>query len=153
MIVMTAVCCHLFWIIVYLHQLNPLIGPQIPAQTIWWIGKQWGTASGSSPWSFLLLWGGLAYFYHLCKNNMHVDTRALFSILASSLSLTPVKLCTRWAYMRYIRLAMFLLTLILRKIKTKISNGGRGCLAGRPRIKYVSITKWARALLFCSIHV
>ncbi|KAI6207119.1 hypothetical protein M3Y94_00993400 [Aphelenchoides besseyi] len=42
MIILTAVCCHLFWIIVYLHQLNPLIGPQIPVKTIWWINQQWG---------------------------------------------------------------------------------------------------------------
>ncbi|KAK0409202.1 hypothetical protein QR680_004401 [Steinernema hermaphroditum] len=45
MIVMTAVCCHLFWILVYLHQLNPLIGPQIPVRTIRWISEQWGDAN------------------------------------------------------------------------------------------------------------
>ncbi|TMS39478.1 hypothetical protein L596_005992 [Steinernema carpocapsae] len=42
MIVLTAVCCHMFWILVYLHQLNPLIGPQIPVRTIRWISEQWG---------------------------------------------------------------------------------------------------------------
>uniref|UniRef100_A0AC34QV04 V-type proton ATPase subunit n=1 Tax=Panagrolaimus sp. JU765 TaxID=591449 RepID=A0AC34QV04_9BILA len=43
MIVLTAVCCHLFWIVVYLHQLNPLIGPQIPVRTVLWISEMWGT--------------------------------------------------------------------------------------------------------------
>uniref|UniRef100_A0AC34GYG3 V-type proton ATPase subunit n=1 Tax=Panagrolaimus sp. ES5 TaxID=591445 RepID=A0AC34GYG3_9BILA len=44
MIVLTAVCCHLFWIVVYLHQLNPLIGPQIPVRTILWLSEKWGDA-------------------------------------------------------------------------------------------------------------
>lgn len=43
MIVLTAVCCHLFWIVVYLHQLNPLIGPQIPVRTILWLAEKWGS--------------------------------------------------------------------------------------------------------------
>ncbi|GMT00879.1 hypothetical protein PENTCL1PPCAC_23053, partial [Pristionchus entomophagus] len=41
MIVMTAVCCWAFWILVYLHQLNPLIGPQIPVKTIRWLGEKY----------------------------------------------------------------------------------------------------------------
>uniref|UniRef100_A0A0K0FXU8 V-type proton ATPase subunit e (inferred by orthology to a C. elegans protein) n=1 Tax=Strongyloides venezuelensis TaxID=75913 RepID=A0A0K0FXU8_STRVS len=44
MIILTAICCWMFWIVVYLHQLNPLIGPQIPVKTIKWISKQWGDA-------------------------------------------------------------------------------------------------------------
>ncbi|CAD6197116.1 unnamed protein product [Caenorhabditis auriculariae] len=44
MIIMTAVCCHLFWIMVFLHQLNPLIGPQINVKTIRWISEKWGDA-------------------------------------------------------------------------------------------------------------
>ncbi|KAF8358800.1 vha-17 [Pristionchus pacificus] len=45
MIVMTAVCCWAFWILVYLHQLNPLIGPQIPVKTIRWLGEKWGNTN------------------------------------------------------------------------------------------------------------
>nr|CAD2180422.1 unnamed protein product [Meloidogyne enterolobii] len=44
MIVLTAVCCYMFWLIVYLHQLNPLIGPQLPVKTIFWIQQKWGSA-------------------------------------------------------------------------------------------------------------
>ncbi|KAE9553417.1 hypothetical protein FO519_003376 [Halicephalobus sp. NKZ332] len=44
MIVLTAVCCHMFWIIVYLHQLNPLIGPQLSVRTVMWISEMWGNA-------------------------------------------------------------------------------------------------------------
>ncbi|CAB3406729.1 unnamed protein product [Caenorhabditis bovis] len=44
MIIMTAVCCWMFWIMVYLHQLNPLIGPQINVKTIRWISEKWGNA-------------------------------------------------------------------------------------------------------------
>ncbi|VDD93041.1 unnamed protein product [Enterobius vermicularis] len=44
MIILTAACCWLFWILVYLHQLNPLIGPQIPVRTIRWISEKWGDA-------------------------------------------------------------------------------------------------------------
>ncbi len=44
MIVLTAVCCYMFWLIVFLHQLNPLIGPQIPVKTILWMSEKWGNA-------------------------------------------------------------------------------------------------------------
>ncbi|CAJ0918196.1 unnamed protein product, partial [Mesorhabditis belari] len=46
MIVLTAVCCWMFWILVYLHQLNPLIGPQISVKTIRWMAEKWGNAPG-----------------------------------------------------------------------------------------------------------
>lgn len=44
MIILTAVCCYMLWFIVYLHQLNPLIGPKISAKTIMWIHEKWGDA-------------------------------------------------------------------------------------------------------------
>ena len=37
MIVVTAVCCYLFWLLVFLHQLNPLIKPELSRKTIMWI--------------------------------------------------------------------------------------------------------------------
>ncbi|KAK6044732.1 ATP synthase subunit H [Cooperia oncophora] len=49
MIIMTAVCCHLFWIMIYLHQLNPLIGPQINVKTIRWISLKWGDSPTPVP--------------------------------------------------------------------------------------------------------
>ncbi|VDM51780.1 unnamed protein product [Angiostrongylus costaricensis] len=49
MIIMTAVCCHLFWIMIYLHQLNPLIGPQINVKTIRWISLKWGDSPNPVP--------------------------------------------------------------------------------------------------------
>uniref|UniRef100_A0AC35U3F4 V-type proton ATPase subunit n=1 Tax=Rhabditophanes sp. KR3021 TaxID=114890 RepID=A0AC35U3F4_9BILA len=41
---MTAVCCWMFWFLVYLHQINPLIGPQMPVSTMKWLAYSWGNA-------------------------------------------------------------------------------------------------------------
>ncbi|VDK62895.1 unnamed protein product [Onchocerca ochengi] len=49
MVVLTACCCWLFWVLVYLHQLNPLIGPQLPVRTIRWISEKWGDANELIP--------------------------------------------------------------------------------------------------------
>lgn len=43
-LILTAICCWLFWICVYAHQLNPLIGPELKAEEmkavlIEWAGK------------------------------------------------------------------------------------------------------------------
>nr|XP_058959331.1 V-type proton ATPase subunit e-like [Pocillopora verrucosa] len=42
MLVMTAVCCWLFWICAYFCQLNPLIGPEIEAGALRAAVKEWG---------------------------------------------------------------------------------------------------------------
>ncbi|XP_058959331.2 V-type proton ATPase subunit e [Pocillopora verrucosa] len=42
MLVMTAVCCWLFWICAYFCQLNPLIGPEIQAGALRAAVKEWG---------------------------------------------------------------------------------------------------------------
>lgn len=41
-LILTAVCCWLFWICTYLHQLNPLIGPEMKAEQFLTILKSWG---------------------------------------------------------------------------------------------------------------
>ncbi|XP_070211813.1 V-type proton ATPase subunit e-like [Littorina saxatilis] len=40
-LILTAVCCYLFWISVYLCQLNPLIGPQLETDLIRMIQMEW----------------------------------------------------------------------------------------------------------------
>ncbi|XP_076461363.1 V-type proton ATPase subunit e-like [Babylonia areolata] len=40
-LIMTAVCCYLFWISTYLCQLNPLIGPQLHTDLIRMMQNEW----------------------------------------------------------------------------------------------------------------
>ncbi|XP_046851366.1 V-type proton ATPase subunit e 2-like [Xenia sp. Carnegie-2017] len=41
MIALTAVCCWLFWLIAYMSQLNPIIGPTLKNETYNAIKNQW----------------------------------------------------------------------------------------------------------------
>ena len=44
MLVTTAICCYLFWLVSFLMQLNPLIGPILNKETLEQIARQWNGA-------------------------------------------------------------------------------------------------------------
>ncbi|XP_076058947.1 V-type proton ATPase subunit e 2-like [Oratosquilla oratoria] len=40
-LVITAASCWLFWLCCYMHQMNPLIGPQLHTTSVWAVMKLW----------------------------------------------------------------------------------------------------------------
>uniref|UniRef100_A0A5S6QZ23 V-type proton ATPase subunit n=1 Tax=Trichuris muris TaxID=70415 RepID=A0A5S6QZ23_TRIMR len=43
-IVLTACCCYLFWVLAFMHQLNPLIGPVLHNATVRYMQEAWRTS-------------------------------------------------------------------------------------------------------------
>ncbi|XP_026317770.1 V-type proton ATPase subunit e-like [Hyposmocoma kahamanoa] len=41
-IMLTAFCMWLFWITIYVSQLNPLMGPRMENTTLAWMASKWG---------------------------------------------------------------------------------------------------------------
>jgi len=44
-LILTAVCCYIFWLVVYLSQLNPLLGPLLDNKTIVIMQNEWGKST------------------------------------------------------------------------------------------------------------
>jgi len=44
-LILTAVCCYIFWLVVYLSQLNPLLGPLLDNKTITIMQNEWGKST------------------------------------------------------------------------------------------------------------
>ncbi|KAH9518499.1 V-type proton ATPase subunit e [Bulinus truncatus] len=40
-LILTGICCFIFWIVTFIAQLNPLIGPQLHTGLIRWILIEW----------------------------------------------------------------------------------------------------------------
>ncbi|XP_019864695.1 V-type proton ATPase subunit e [Aethina tumida] len=43
-LMLTGVCCWLFWLCCYVAQMNPLIGPQVDKKVLLIMAKEWGNA-------------------------------------------------------------------------------------------------------------
>ncbi|KAJ8984697.1 hypothetical protein NQ317_004956 [Molorchus minor] len=41
-LILTGVCCWLFWLCCYISQMNPLIGPKLDKYTVLVMARQWG---------------------------------------------------------------------------------------------------------------
>ena len=52
MLVLTAICCYLFWLAVYLFQMYPLIGPMVKTSTIKSMKWTWASNATQSQWFF-----------------------------------------------------------------------------------------------------
>ncbi|KAK9884436.1 hypothetical protein WA026_007283 [Henosepilachna vigintioctopunctata] len=42
LLILTGICCWLFWLCCYVVQMNPLIGPKLEKEILLILAKQWG---------------------------------------------------------------------------------------------------------------
>ena len=92
MMVMTAICCYLFWIVTFIAQLNPLFGPTLSKDIIILMQEEWVSCMLLLP-PTVPPYPHCASLPHLCLLTPYVPPYPLCASLPPMYLLTP--LCLR----------------------------------------------------------